>query len=553
MTHVFSLTVTDDDGASSVADTVTITVNPPANAAPTANAGSDQGSVASGATVTLDGSGSSDSDGSIASYAWSRTGGTGGAITLSDATAQKPTFTADALTVNADSITYVFDLVVTDNNGTTSAADNVIITVISTIDTIAPTVSITGAPTTFTDSISFDVTIGFSEDVTEFDASDINISGGTVTTLSGSGSTYTASITTTGNGDLSLQVPTGAAVDVGNNANEASAIVTVSNDVTTKTAQQISDFTHNRNSNILNTMPDFGAFLTGNGGFSSKGFFLNLEDSSGVFSSAGLLTPYVSSQNFAGKTVVWYQFRAVHSEVNTSAANIAVGYIGAHRFVRPNLLIGGVLQADFATETDGSAGSSGSGKGFMIGPYIATEFKDTALRFEGLTLWGRSANRVSPTGAYTDGYMTSRWMARAKLSGSFQRGLWTIQPHTSLAYFSETQSAYTDSLANLILPQTITLGETKFGAEFSRSFTSQRGNPVALTLGVAAMSNFAVTTNPGSQSFPLGAGIWRSQINLGLSTYTANGWTLSFEGFLDGLGVSNYMSYGGTLRAEIRF
>ena len=472
---------------------------------------------------------------------------------MSDATAQQPTFTADTLAVNAGSVTYIFDLVVTDNNGASSLADSVTISVNSAIDTVAPTVSITGAPTSFTGSTSFDVTIAFSEDVTGFEATDINISGGTITTLSGSGSTYTASITTVGNGDLSLQVSAGAAVDVGNNGNEASETVTVSNDVTTKTAQQISDFTQNRNSNILNTMPDFGAFLTGNGGFSTKGFFLNLEDSSGVFSSAGLLTPYVSSQNFAGKTVVWYQLRAVHSEVNTSAANIAVGYIGTHRFVRPNLLIGGVLQADFATETDGSAGSSGSGKGFMIGPYIATEFKDTALRFEGMALWGRSANKVSPTGAYTDRYMTSRWLARTKLSGSFQRGLWTIQPYTALAYFSETQSAYTDSLANLIPPQTITLGEAKLGAEFSRSFTSQRGNPVALTLGAAAMTNFALTTNPGSQSFPFGAVIWRSQINLGLSTYTANGWTLSFEGFLDGLGVSNYMSYGGTLRAEIRF
>jgi hypothetical protein len=62
----------------------TVLGNPTANAAPTANAGVAQG-VASGASVTLDGSGSTDSDGTIANpggYAWSRTGGTGGSITL---------------------------------------------------------------------------------------------------------------------------------------------------------------------------------------------------------------------------------------------------------------------------------------------------------------------------------------------------------------------------------------------------------------------------------------------------------------------------------------
>ena len=40
VTHVFSLVVTDDDGAVSTnAATVTVTINPPANEAPTADAG----------------------------------------------------------------------------------------------------------------------------------------------------------------------------------------------------------------------------------------------------------------------------------------------------------------------------------------------------------------------------------------------------------------------------------------------------------------------------------------------------------------------------------
>src|SRR5215467_6507558 len=49
--------------------------SPPVNILPTANAGSNQ-TVISGAAVTLDGSASSDSDGTIASYAWTQTSGT---------------------------------------------------------------------------------------------------------------------------------------------------------------------------------------------------------------------------------------------------------------------------------------------------------------------------------------------------------------------------------------------------------------------------------------------------------------------------------------------
>ena len=136
MTHIFTLTVTDDDGATA-SDTVTITVTPPDNAAPTAEAGADQ-SVASGSVVTLDGSGSTDDDGTIATYAWTRTGGTGSAsVTLSDAAAQQPTFTADTLGSNDGAVTHIFTLTVTDDDGAT-ASDTVTITV-TPPDNAAPT------------------------------------------------------------------------------------------------------------------------------------------------------------------------------------------------------------------------------------------------------------------------------------------------------------------------------------------------------------------------------------------------------------------------------
>ncbi len=99
------------------------------NQPPTANAGADQ-TVAEGATVTLAGSGT-DPEGQTLTYAWTAPSG----ITLSDASAAKPTFTAPDRTAD---YTLTFSLVVNDGSSD-SAADTVEISV--TADNDAP-----GAP-----------------------------------------------------------------------------------------------------------------------------------------------------------------------------------------------------------------------------------------------------------------------------------------------------------------------------------------------------------------------------------------------------------------------
>ena len=90
----------------------------PATGAPVADAGEDL-EVTAGAAVTLDGSGSSDPDGDPLTFAWTQTGGT--AVTLDDAAAAQPAFTAPAL-----SGTLAFTLTVSDPSG---AADSDTVTV----------------------------------------------------------------------------------------------------------------------------------------------------------------------------------------------------------------------------------------------------------------------------------------------------------------------------------------------------------------------------------------------------------------------------------------
>lgn len=119
----FTLTATDNDGATGTAQVV-VTVNPPGNVAPVANAGGPQ-TVTEGAAVTLSGAGSSDSNGgTIVSYAWAQTGGSP-SVTLTNANGVNAGFIAPTVGVTTQ---LTFTLTVTDNDGA-SDTDSAVITI----------------------------------------------------------------------------------------------------------------------------------------------------------------------------------------------------------------------------------------------------------------------------------------------------------------------------------------------------------------------------------------------------------------------------------------
>lgn len=115
----FQLTVTDDGGAHA-SDTVVVTVITP----PVASAGPDQ-NVKQKTTVTLDGSYSYGTGGSVGvtGYRWRRVSGK--TVTLTNATAAKATFTAPSTN---SPIKLAFELSVTDARGAT-AKDQVVVIV----------------------------------------------------------------------------------------------------------------------------------------------------------------------------------------------------------------------------------------------------------------------------------------------------------------------------------------------------------------------------------------------------------------------------------------
>ena len=95
------------------------------NAAPVANAGNDT-TVTAGTTVTLNGSGT-DADNDSLSYSWSVASGNPAAVTLSDSTAAKPTFTAPTTTG-------VYRFILTVNDGKVDSAPDTVVVAVASVE-----------------------------------------------------------------------------------------------------------------------------------------------------------------------------------------------------------------------------------------------------------------------------------------------------------------------------------------------------------------------------------------------------------------------------------
>jgi hypothetical protein len=113
-TYVFKLTVTDNSGATAI-DSITINVIVAANIPPVANAGTSKSITLPVNTVNLDGSLSTDADGTIISYSWAQISGPS-ASSITNATASATA--ANNLVAGQ----YIFELTVKDNGGASTKA-----------------------------------------------------------------------------------------------------------------------------------------------------------------------------------------------------------------------------------------------------------------------------------------------------------------------------------------------------------------------------------------------------------------------------------------------
>ncbi|MBO9198815.1 T9SS type A sorting domain-containing protein [Niastella sp. MAH-29] len=152
-TYVFSLTVTDNSGATAK-DDVTILVNDivvsPGNQAPEANAGADVTVQLPSSGITLNGTLSKDTDGKIVAYKWVKISGP---TTFSLLTPSAITTVLNNMVAG----TYVFRLTVTDDKGATDT-DTVTVTVLPAKQPDLGILTVTASPNPSTTTFKLKIT-----------------------------------------------------------------------------------------------------------------------------------------------------------------------------------------------------------------------------------------------------------------------------------------------------------------------------------------------------------------------------------------------------------
>jgi hypothetical protein len=499
---------------------------PQTNTSPTAEAGTAQ-AVTSGTQVTLAGSGT-DTDGTIASYAWTRTGGSGvaGNATLSSATAQSPTFTDSSLTLDTDqSVTHIFELVVTDDDGTASVADSVTITINAPDDTTAP------ATPTATITVNPDNTVTVSGSAEPDATVEVTFPDESVQTVVATGGTYTiTSAAEQPSGDVSI-----VAIDAANNRSEALTVSFVAAASVAKVQEEIATFMQNRGSNLIAAQPDLIGLLSG---AATGAFNVDATQNNGTFNIA----------TSAGSPV-WARLQGTWSESGDNENSYFFGAAGAHYAINPDFVIGALVEFDRSTQENGTAETQGTG--YLVGPYFVAKLPEQPLFIEGRYLVGQTDNDVSVDGAADQSFETDRTLASVKMAGQLEYGDLTLTPSLSATRLEDTQKAFIDNAGRDVDEQGVTVQDITLGLDFSMPFEMEEGT-MTLTGGFAAISSSTEGTGFARTIVPSFEGE-RARIHLGTSYAMENGMVLSAGANYDGLGSDDYQSFGAQLGLQMKF
>ncbi len=265
--------------------------------------------------------------------------------------------------------------------------------------------------------------------------------------------------------------------------------------------------------------------------------------------SKGLSAPVAQDHPFN----IWIRgaFTSFEDDVGNADqdGNFGYLYLGAEYKVRPDLLLGMIVQFDWIDGDNDRTNVGAEGDGWMIGPYIVGKFAEN-IYFQARAAWGEADNEVSPFGTYTDSFDSERWLVSGKVEGRYRRGPWRVSPIASLIFFEDESDRYVDSLGVTIASQTASIGQFEFGPQIAHGRQIREDLILEVfgeVTGIWEFDNDDRVVN----GIAFGVDDARAKLTGGVILKNDNGLKFQASAFADGVGADDYDGYGGTVRVRV--
>lgn len=521
---------------------VNMTVPTTTNTAPVADAGPDQLELRPNDTVTLDGSGSSDADGDTLTYTWTQNSGP--TVSLEDASAVNPTFTAP---LDAVDTPIVFELVV--NDGTSdSPADSVTISAVNTAPVADAGVDqdnlIPGSIATLNGTASSDA----DGDTLTYAWTQVS---GPVAVLSDNASampTFTAP-------PSSVPLVFELVVSDGFVDSAPDTVSVTVQDNVAITSKAIGDFLTARNALILSHQPDLQrridrlAERTAGGGSASLSGFnlpgsnklpLRLAMDAGAIEMSSSLSA-MRKDGKSGRFDIWAEAYISDFTIDNKDGGFDIYYVGADYMVSEKTLVGVLGQVDKVDYDNSVTTGVLNGNGWMLGPYVTTKLSEN-LYLDARASYGQSDNKVSPFGTYNDNFETVRYLFAGTLTGEYQLSKrLMLRPEAGFNHLTENQDSYTDSLGSTIPDQTVKQGQIHASPRLHLDLdidTEWNVRPFVEARGIMSFGD-NVDVILGSKN--------RLRFESGVDLFSKGGLRASASYYQDGIGADKFETEGWRL------
>jgi outer membrane autotransporter protein len=248
---------------------------------------------------------------------------------------------------------------------------------------------------------------------------------------------------------------------------------------------------------------------------------------------------------------LWIEGQVSRYDDSTGGINreglFSILYVGVDYAVGPGMIVGALVQVDHTDEDVKNPNLYGTveGTGWMVGPYFGARISDNLI-FDARAAWGRSSNDIelfSPDVGWRKGsFDTDRWLATAKLTGLWHHDGWRFSPHVGVAWGTEHQDAYSNSIDQSIGANRATIGRVTFGPEIGYRIMLEDGTVVEPHVSLEGIWNFH------TEDLVVGGTVvspdeFRAKLEAGVIFASPDGYRLRAAGSYDGLGDSDFEAW----------